>query len=45
MWIFYLIIGLWASSVVLELLFEVFDIGSDDSFSPGPWFGGSHYKG
>jgi hypothetical protein len=45
MWIFYLIIGLWASSVVLELLFEVFDISSDTSFEPGPWFGGSHYKG
>jgi hypothetical protein len=37
MWIFYLIIGLWASSVVLELLSAVFGDGGDGPSEPSSY--------
>jgi hypothetical protein len=35
MWIFYLILGLWASSVVLEFLLAETDAGEADCSVPG----------
>jgi hypothetical protein len=40
MWIFYLILGLWASSVVLEFLLAETDAGECGPFCS--WFGCSH---